>query len=74
MISMRKLKEKRSFTVREAALYAGISYGIMRYWITSGFIPYEELPGSCKGDKRFILIRKFDLDNFLENRRQKASQ
>ena len=74
MISMRELKEKHSFTVREAALYAGVSYGIMRYWITSGFIPCEALPGSCKGDKRFILIRKFELDNFLESRRQKASR
>jgi len=56
---------KRALTITETAKYACVSEGIVRNWITSGLIPYEKLPGKGNGTRKFRLIRKRDLDNFL---------
>lgn len=58
-------QNKRAFNIKETAKYACVSEGIVRNWITSGLIPYEELPGKGNGSRKFRLIRKRDLDNFL---------
>ena len=58
-------QNKRALTIAESAAYACVSEGIVRNWITSGLIPYEELPGKGNGSRKFRLIRKSDLDNFL---------
>ena len=60
-----KFQNKRALTIAESAVYACVSEGIVRNWITSGLIPYEELPGKGNGSRKFRLIRKRDLDNFL---------
>lgn len=57
---------KRALTITEAAEYTGISEAAVRNWIVSGLIPYEELPGRGNGYHKFRLIRKTDLDDFLE--------
>lgn len=62
-----KLKEKRALTIAEAAEYACVSMGSIKNWIALGVLPFEDLPGSGKGDRRFILIRKKDLDTFLNS-------
>ena len=58
-------QNKRALTIAESAAYACVSEGIVRNWITSGLISYEELPGKGNGSRKFRLIRKSDLDGFL---------
>ena len=57
--------EKRVLSVAEAAKYAGVSRGIIEYWLAQGLLQYEELPATGK-KQRFIRIRKKDLDEFLD--------
>ena len=56
---------KRALTLPEAVEYACISRGTLTGWISSGLLPYEEFPGRGKGSHKFRLIRKQDLDEFL---------
>ena len=62
---MQETKLKRVFTNREAADYAGVSRGMVRYWLTSGQLNYFDLPGRGKGIYRNRRIRRVDLDDFL---------
>ena len=57
--------KKRAFAIYEATDYACVSRGTIQNWIVSGLLPYEELPGRGKGCYKFRLIRKHDLDEFL---------
>lgn len=59
-------KQKRALNIAEAALYACVSRGTLNNWLVSGILPFEELPGRGDGSHRFRLIRKADLDAFLE--------
>ncbi len=65
MLSMTELNNKRAFTIAEAAKYACVSRATLLNWIVSRLLPYEELPGRGKGSHKFRLIRKNDLDAFL---------
>jgi len=62
---------KRILSITQAAHYAGVSRGIFNDWIKNGFIHYEELPGRGKGYRRFIRIRRDDLDRFLDAQRKR---
>ena len=66
---MQDAKAKRAFTMSEAAEYACVGYSTVRNWITSGILPFEQLPSRGKSGKRFILIRRVDLDTFLNEQR-----
>ena len=66
--------DKRAFTIKEAADYACVSETTIRNWIFSGIIPFEELPGSGDNLRRFRLIRKSDLDEFLNGHYNKSRQ
>ncbi len=56
---------KRALNISEAAEYACVSRGTIETWMARKLLPYEELPGT--GSKnRFRLIRKADLDEFLD--------
>ena len=57
---------KRALTISEAAEYACVSRGSLQNWVDSGLIPFEELPSRGSGSHRFRLIRKTDLDDFLD--------
>lgn len=59
-------EQKRAFTITEAAEYACVSRATLMNWIVTGLLPYEELPGRGDGSHRFRLIRKSDLNAFLE--------
>ena len=59
------MSDKRAFTITEAAEYACVSRGTLRNWVVSGLLPYEELPSRGDGSHKFRLIRKLDLDDFL---------
>ena len=61
--------DKRILSVNKAAQYAGVSRGVFDDWIRKGFIHYEELPGRGKGYRRFIRVRRDNLDAFLDERR-----
>jgi len=66
---MKKAKhiyDKRAFNIKEAADYACVSEGTVRNWIASRIIPFEEFPGRGDGSHKFRLIRKRDLDEFLD--------
>lgn len=56
---------KRAFTIAEAADYACVSRATLHNWIVTKLLPYEELPGRGDGYHKFRLIRKCDLDLFL---------
>ncbi len=60
------IKSKRAFTIVECAEYVGVSPGTVRNWIVSGILPFEELPGRGNGAHKHRLIRKSDLDVFLD--------
>ena len=62
-----KIQNKRALTIAEAAEYACVSRGTIKNWIALGVLSFEDLPGSGKGNRRFILIRKKDLDTFLNS-------
>ncbi len=62
--------KKRAFTISEAAEYACVSRGTLTGWITKGALPYEDLPGRGNGSHKFRLIRKNDLDKFLDTHYQ----
>ncbi|MFC1551927.1 helix-turn-helix domain-containing protein [Candidatus Latescibacterota bacterium] len=61
---------KRALTISEAAEYACVSEATMRNWIKSGLIPYEDLPSHGNGIYKFRLIRRIDLDIFLNKHYQ----
>ncbi len=65
---------KRAFTISEAAEYACVSEGTIRNWVNSQIISFEELPGRGNGSHKFRLIRKSDLDKFLDKNYQQASK
>ena len=56
---------KRAFTLSEAAEFAGVSRGMVLFWLTSGQLNYLDLPGRGKGIYRNRRIRRVDLDDFL---------
>ena len=66
MSNIIKSTNKRAYTIPEAAEYACVSRGTLRNWMVSGLLPYEELPSRGNGSHRFRLIRKLDLDEFLD--------
>ena len=49
-----------------------MSRGTVQNWIVSGLLPFEELPGRGDGSHRFRLIRKSDLDVFLDKNYHKS--
>jgi len=57
---------KRAFSIAEAAEYACVSRATLHNWIVAKLLPYEDLPGRGDGSHRFRLIRKCDLDAFLD--------
>jgi len=61
--------KQRAFTVQEAAKYAGVAYSTVRNWIADGVLNYEELPSRGNGGKRFVRIRRSDMDAFLNSYR-----
>ena len=67
-VDMKKvdLNNKRAFTISEAAEYTCVSKATLHNWLVTGLLSYEELPGRGDGSHRFRLIRKCDLDAFLE--------
>ena len=65
MANYQKSKEKRAFTLSEAAEYACVSQSTIKNWLAKGMLPYEELPSRGIGHHRFRRIRKDDLDEFL---------
>ena len=65
MSNYKEPKEKRAFTLTEAAEYACVSRSTVENWISKGLLPFEELPGRGTGLYCFRRIRKEDLDNFL---------
>ncbi|MFC1732538.1 helix-turn-helix domain-containing protein, partial [candidate division KSB1 bacterium] len=58
--------KKRVLNLEEAAEYVGVCRSTIESWISSGVLPYEELPGTGKGKYRFRRIRIVDLDELLE--------
>ena len=69
MIDVKK-NYKRAFSINEAAEYACVSRATMQNWIASRWVPFEELPGRGEGSRKFRLIRKLDLDLFLNKHYQ----
>ena len=67
MINSKDKKYKRAFTIKEVAEYACVSEGTVQNWIAKGLLPFEELPSRSKGNRRFILIRKIDLEKLLNS-------
>ncbi|MCP4726720.1 MAG: helix-turn-helix domain-containing protein [bacterium] len=66
-MTIEKTKIKRAYTIQETAEYAGVSRGTVLNWLENRLLPFEVLPGRGKGKKRFIRIRKTDLDRFLDD-------
>ena len=62
-----KNPNKRAFTINEAAEYACVSRATLHNWMVSGLLPFEVLPSRGEGLHKFRLIRKLDLDEFLDN-------
>ena len=69
---MEEIKQKRAFTITEASEYACVSEGTIRNWINSQIISFEELPSRGNGSHKFRLIRKGDLDKFLDKNYHQA--
>ncbi|MCE5273081.1 helix-turn-helix domain-containing protein [bacterium] len=69
---MANLKDKRAFSISEAARYAAVSRGTICSWLESGRLPFEELPTS--GSYRFRKVRRVDLDSFLDRHYQDGSR
>lgn len=65
-------KDKRAFSISEAAKYACVSRATLHNWVVSGIIPFEELPGRGDGSHKFRLIRKIDIDEFLNQHYHKS--
>lgn len=65
MLSGKRLQNKRALTIAEAANFACVSRGTLHNWMVSGLLPFEELPGPGDGSHKFRLIRRQDLDEFL---------
>ena len=55
-----------SLLLSQAAEYVGVSRATIQNWIVSGLIAFESLPGRGDGTHKFRLIRKTDLDAFLD--------
>ena len=68
-----KTYNKRAFTIKEAAEYIGVSRGIIHHWIDIRILPYEEFPGTGKIKRRFRLIRKHEIERFLEKFHNKSN-
>ena len=66
MSRTKERKNKRAFTISEAAEYACVSRGTVINWITSGLLPFEELPSRGDGSHKFRLIRRADIDQFFD--------
>ena len=62
-------ERKRALTIAETAEYVGVSYQTVRGWLTRSLLPFEQFPSRGRGTKRFILIRRVDLDTFLNEQR-----
>jgi excisionase family DNA binding protein len=60
-------QDKRAFTVTQAAVYVGVSRATIQNWVVNNLLPFEELPGRGQGAYRFRLIRKADIDLFLND-------
>lgn len=58
-------KSVRALNISDAAKYIGVSRGSLMTWIHAGLIPYEQLPGRGDGSHQFRLLRKSDIDMFL---------
>ncbi|MFC1553935.1 helix-turn-helix domain-containing protein [candidate division KSB1 bacterium] len=71
---MKKQISRRAFTIKEATDYACVSRGTIENWLANRLLPYEKLPGRGKGTKRFVRIRKSDLDSFLDAQIQQSCQ
>lgn len=62
-----KTYNKRAMTITEASQYVGVSRGTIENWLKKGLLPFEELPGKGNGFHKFRLIRKEDIDKFLDS-------
>ena len=60
------LHNKRAFTITEAAEYMCVGRSTIENWLAKGLLPYVKLPSSGSGLRRFVRIRKTDLDEFIE--------
>ena len=60
----------RALSISQTAVYACVSEGTVRNWLSARLLPFEELPGRGDGKYRFRLIRKQDLDKFLKKHYQ----
>ena len=72
-MKLKKIFDKQALTISEAAEYACVSRGTLTDWIKSGLLPYEELPGRREGYHSFRLIRKPDMDEFLNKHYRKKN-
>ncbi len=68
----KQVHQKRALKIQEAADYACVSRGTIENWMAMDILPFEELPGTG-GKNRFRLIRKADLDEFLDRVRVEGS-
>ena len=59
------IKSKRALSITEASDYACVSRATISNWLMCGLLPYEDLPGRGKGNYKFRLIRRNELDEFL---------
>ena len=54
----------RLLSIPEAAEYMGVGYDTMSAWVSSGVVPYVDMP-----ERRKKLIDKQDLDGIIEARK-----
>ncbi len=73
-IMRKNLTEKRALNISEAAQYACISRSTLQNWIVIGLLPFEELPSRGNGLHKFRLIRRIDLDDFLDRNYHKSQK
>jgi excisionase family DNA binding protein len=73
MSEKQTLLNKRALSIKEAAEYIGVSCGIIYHWLNKDILPYEEFPGTGKMKRKFRLIRKSEIDKFLEKNHHKPS-
>lgn len=66
------MKEKDTMlNISQAAKCAGVTIPVMNLWMAKGYVVYYEYPSD--GFKRFIRIKKSDLDTFMESRKKGAA-
>ncbi len=68
-----KKYNKRALTIKETSEYIGVSRGIIHHWLDIGILPYEEFPGTGKVKLGFRLIRKHEIERFLEKFHNKSN-